>query len=64
MSKQKAAISDARELPAKSAPRGKSVVKGAQAPELVAFEIDDSDFGGDPYNHTGSFCVLKFDKND
>lgn len=27
-----------------------------------AWSIDDNDYaGGDPYNHTGSFCVPKFD---
>jgi len=29
--------------------------------KLVSFELDENDdFGGDPYNHTGSFCVPKF----
>ena len=28
--------------------------------EVVALEIDeDFDLGGDPYNHTGSHCVVK-----
>ena len=31
--------------------------------EVVSFEIADDDFGGDPYNHTGSHCVLKDDEN-
>jgi len=26
--------------------------------ELVALEIQDEDFGGDPYNRTGQFCVI------
>ena len=30
--------------------------------KVESLSIDDSDdFGGDPYNHTGSFCVPKFD---
>jgi hypothetical protein len=24
---------------------------------VVSFEIEETDEGGDPYNHTGSFCV-------
>jgi hypothetical protein len=28
--------------------------------EVVALEIDENyDLGGDPYNHTGSHCVVK-----
>lgn len=28
--------------------------------EVIALEIDDDfDLGGDPYNHTGSHCVVK-----
>ena len=34
-----------------------------QGVEVVSFEIADDDFGGDPYNHTGSHCVLKIDEN-
>jgi hypothetical protein len=30
--------------------------------QLKFLSIDENDdFGGDPYNHTGSFCVPKFD---
>lgn len=32
----------------------------APEPEVVSFEIVDDDFGGDPYNHTGSHCILNF----
>jgi hypothetical protein len=66
MSKQKTTIGDAKKRPVTSIVRGNGVVAGARAPEpeVVALELDDSDFGGDPYNHTGSFCVLKFDKDD
>jgi len=66
MSKHKTTISNATKPRLTSALRSGDVVAGAQAvePEVVALELDDSDFGGDPYNHTGSFCVLKFDKDD
>ncbi len=30
--------------------------------EVTSLSLDDNDdFGGDPYNHTGSFCAPKFD---
>lgn len=62
MSKQKTTISDAGKMPTMPAVRDNGVVAGAKPrePELVALEIDDSDSGSDPYNHTGSHCVLKF----
>jgi len=32
---------------------------GPAAPlELVGLELQDEDFGGDPYNRTGQFCVI------
>lgn len=32
--------------------------------KVVSLAIDENDdFGGDPYNHTGSHCVLEFDEN-
>ena len=35
-----------------------------QAPEVINLEIDeDDDFGSDPYNRTGSHCVLKIDND-
>ena len=38
--------------------------KSLKEVKVVSLEIDDNDdFGGDPYNHTGSFCVPKFDKD-
>jgi len=66
MSKQKSTFSDARKLRVTPAVRGNGIVAGSKAPEpeVVALEIDDSDYGGDPYNHTGSFCVLKFSQDD
>ena len=33
--------------------------KPAKDIKVVSLEIDDDDFGGDPYNHTGSHCVIK-----
>ena len=30
--------------------------------KVVALEIEESDLGGDPYNHTGSFCVPEFEE--
>ena len=36
--------------------------KPAEAEKLESLSIDDNDdFGGDPYNHTGSFYAPKFD---
>ena len=47
--------------------RSKGKVAGERAPkrdvEVVSLEIEDDDFGGDPYNHTGTHCVLKIDEN-
>ena len=47
------------------AARGKSKLAAAKVPprdvEVVSLEIADDDFGGDPYNHTGTHCVLKID---
>ena len=46
----------------KPAVRGYGTVAGAKppAPEIVNLEIDENDdFGSDPYNRTGSHCVLK-----
>ena len=46
---------------------GKGKVAGKKAPkrdvEVVSLQIADDDFGGDPYNHTGTHCVLKIDDN-
>ncbi len=37
--------------------------KPVQDVKIVSLEIDDSDnFGTDPYNRTGSFCVPDFDE--
>ena len=32
--------------------------------ELLALEIEQDDFGGDPYNRTGQFCVEELKKRD
>ncbi len=45
----------------KTRPAGKE--HSQQNVEVVSFEIADDDFGGDPYNHTGSHCVLKVDED-
>ncbi len=35
----------------------------AKEVKVVALSIDENDdFGGDPYNRTGSHCVLKIDE--
>ena len=47
------------------AARGKTRLVGEDTParsvDVVSLEIADDDLGGDPYNHTGSHCVLKID---
>lgn len=38
----------------------RKAVKPSQDVEVIALEIDeDFDLGGDPYNHTGSHCIVK-----
>jgi hypothetical protein len=40
----------------------KAAVKPVKKPvKVVAFEIEEADVGGDPYNHTGSFCIPEFE---
>lgn len=35
--------------------------KPAKQVKVISLSLDENDdFGGDPYNHTGSHCVLKF----
>ena len=36
---------------------------GKKPVQVVSLEIDESDGGSDPYNHTGSFCVPEFEKD-
>jgi hypothetical protein len=52
-------------VPVRPADRGRAGVaptsKPAKDVEIISLSIDENDdFGGDPYNHTGSHCVLKF----
>ena len=52
--------------PATPAVRGQASVAASSKPKkdvkVISLSIDeDDDFGGDPYNHTGSHCVLEFD---
>lgn len=48
----------ARLRPARGLVRGST--EPSQNVEVIALEIDDDfDLGGDPYNHTGSHCVVK-----
>ena len=62
MSRQKIAIGRPLIVPTRQDVRSNSAVVGAKppAPEVVNLEIDDNDdFGSDPYNRTGTHCVLK-----
>ena len=62
MSNEKTTISKAGPTPLTQAIRGNGAVAGAKppAPEVVKLEIDENDdFGSDPYNRTGSHCVLE-----
>lgn len=52
--------------PATPAVRGQASVANSSKPKkdvkVVSLSIDENDdFGGDPYNHTGSHCVLEFE---
>lgn len=62
MSNEKTTSSKPEKTPVRPAVRGYGVVAGAKppAPEVVNLEFDESDSGSDPYNHTGSHCVLDF----
>ena len=53
-------------VPVVPAVRGQASVaessKLAKDVKVIGLSIDENDdFGGDPYNHTGSHCVLEFD---
>ena len=53
-------------MPATPAVRGQASVAESLRPakdvKVISLSIDENDdFGGDPYNHTGSHCVLEFD---
>lgn len=64
MSKGKSLNSSAANTPLTPSVRGHGTVADMKKPvkpvEGALLEIDeDNDFGGDPYNHTGSYCVVK-----
>ena len=53
-------------VPVVPAVRGHASVAESSKPakdvKVISLSIDENDdFGGDPYNHTGSHCVLEFD---
>lgn len=53
-------------VPVVPAVRGQASVAESSKPakdvKVISLSIDENDdFGGDPYNHTGSHCVLEFD---
>ncbi|MDH5455714.1 MAG: hypothetical protein OEY37_06550 [Gammaproteobacteria bacterium] len=68
MSSEKTTIGNAgngSKSPPAPAAFGHDVAVGAKRPqpELLKLEIDENDdFGGDPYNRTGSHCILKIDE--
>ena len=64
MINEKTTIGNPGKTPGTPTVRSHGAVAGAkpQAPEVIKLEIDeDDDFGSDPYNRTGSHCVLKLD---
>jgi len=64
MFNEKTTIGNPGKTPGTPTVRSYGAVAGAkpQAPEVIKLEIDeDDDFGSDPYNRTGSHCVLKLD---
>jgi len=61
MSNEKMTISKLRSTRAIPNIRDNGAIAGAKAPapELLKLEIDENDdFGSDPYNRTGSHCIL------
>lgn len=55
-------------VPAMPLARRHASVAGSARPvkdvKVVALSLDENDdFGGDPYNRTGSHCVLKIDES-
>jgi hypothetical protein len=66
MSNEKTTIGNPGKTPAVPTVQSYRVAAGAkpQAPEVINLEIDENDdFGSDPYNRTGSHCVLKIGNN-
>ena len=69
MSTQKDTVEDGQMRPAKQgleAEQADTAVSGLrQGVELVSLEMaDDPDSGGDPYNRTGQFCIIKIQDDD
>ncbi|MDJ0710925.1 MAG: hypothetical protein QNJ14_11060 [Woeseiaceae bacterium] len=70
MSNDNTTDTGAPKVPVVPPSRGKEKLAAGEHPErdtegveVVSFELADDDFGGDPYNRTGSHCVLKIDEN-
>ena len=63
MSNEETTTKDPWKIPFTPAVNDDDAVEQAQKKpvKVVSFEIEDSDDGGDPYNHTGSFCVPEFE---
>ena len=65
MSNEKSTNRTVRKTPVMPAVAGKDRLAGERREpkeiEVVGLEIADDNFGGDPYNHTGTHCVLKID---
>ena len=62
MSNDNTTSSKPQKAPVEPAVRAYGTIAVAKppAPEIVKLEIDENDdFGSDPYNRTGSHCVLK-----
>lgn len=62
MSNDKTTIARDQETIVMSKVGNDGTLAGEKKPaEVLKLTIDDNDdFGGDPYNHTGSFCVPDF----
>ena len=66
MSNEKTTIGNPGKTPVMPTVQSHGAAAGAkpQVPEVINLEIDeDDDFGSDPYNRTGSHCVLKIDND-
>jgi len=65
MSNEKITNRILRKAPVMPAVAGKSQLAGEKREpseiEVVGLEIADDNLGGDPYNRTGTHCVLKID---
>jgi len=64
MSNEKTTIRDQVSRPPMPGAHGRAADAGAKkpVPEVVNLELDkNDDFGSDPYNRTGSHCVLELD---